>query len=182
MIAAERDGRAPADHPGTGSGGARDRQVLYATAFLRAVATGLMGVLLRPYLARLEFSAFAVGLAIGAGLTGAGVSALIITFFGDRLGCRRALLILAVLATVGGAALAFAIHVAALPAAAFLGMVNGAGRDRAPALVLEQAVAANHEPRAAHAGVCLVQRPAGHRSRHRWLARGAADAAAHGRR
>jgi MFS family permease len=120
--------------------GMTDRQILYATAFLRAVATGLMGVLLGLYLARQEFSAFAVGLVIGAGLTGAGVSALIVTFFGDRFGRRRALLILALLATVGGAALAFATHVAMAAAAAFLGMVNGAGRDRAAALVLEQAV------------------------------------------
>jgi MFS family permease len=120
--------------------GTADRQILYATAFLRAVATGLMGVLLGLYLARQEFSAFAVGLVIGAGLTGAGVSALIVTFFGDRFGRRRALLILALLATVGGAALAFATHVAMAAAAAFLGMVNGAGRDRAAALVLEQAV------------------------------------------
>lgn len=120
--------------------GTADRQILYATAFLRAVATGLMGVLLGLYLARLQFSAFAVGLVIGAGLTGAGVSTLIVTFFGDRFGRRRALLILALLATAGGAALAFATHVAMAAAAAFLGMVNGAGRDRAAALVLEQAV------------------------------------------
>ncbi len=92
------------------------------------------------YLARLDFAPAAVGVVVGCGLTGAALSALAVTFFGDRFGRRRALLLPALLATAGGVALLFTTHVAAACAAAFLGMVNGAGRDRAAALVLEQAI------------------------------------------
>jgi MFS family permease len=118
----------------------RDRTLLLSCAFLRAFATGLMGVLLGLYLARLDFNAGEIGVVIGVGLSGAALSALIVTFLGDRLGRRRSLLVLAALATAGGLALLWTTHLLAVCVAAFLGMVNGAGRDRAAALALEQAV------------------------------------------
>lgn len=118
----------------------RDRQRLYLAAFLRALATGLIGVLLGLYLARRGFDAGAIGLVIGAGLSGAALATLIVTFFADRLGRRRTLIVLSGLAVIGGALLLFTDNVAAACAAAFLGMVNGMGRDRAGQLVLEQAM------------------------------------------
>jgi len=117
-----------------------DRRILLNCAFLRAFATGLMGVLLGLYLARLNFNAGQIGVVIGVGLSGAALSSLIVTFLGDRLGRRRSLLVLALLATAGGLALLWTTHLLAICIAAFLGMVNGAGRDRAAALVIEQAV------------------------------------------
>jgi len=47
-----------------------DRRILYTTAFLRALATGMMGVLLGIYLARMAFTAAQIGLVISAGLAG----------------------------------------------------------------------------------------------------------------
>ncbi|MHB1142818.1 MAG: MFS transporter [Sulfuricaulis sp.] len=119
---------------------AADRRRLYAAAFLRAVATGLMGVLLGLYLARRGFDAVAIGLVIGSGISGAAAATLLVTFFGDRLGRRVMLIALAVLSALGGVALLATEHLAAVCAIAFLGMVNGAGRDRAAALALEQAM------------------------------------------
>lgn len=117
-----------------------DRRRLYIAAFLRAVATGLIGVLLGLYLARRGFSAGEIGLVIGFGLSGAAVSALAVTFFADRLGRRATLLVLAGLAAAGGVLLLFSGQVTAACAAAFLGMVNGMGRDRGAQLVIEQAM------------------------------------------
>jgi MFS family permease len=117
-----------------------DRRLLLGAAFLRAFATGLMGVLLGLYLARLEYSAAEIGLVIGSGLTGAALATLIVTFLGDRLGRRRALVVLALLAAAGGAALIVTTHVAAMCGVAFAGMVNGMGRDRAAAAAIEQAI------------------------------------------
>jgi len=117
-----------------------DRQLLLACAFLRALATGLIGVLLGLYLARRGFNAGEIGLVIGAGLSGAVSSALLVTFFGDRFGRRRALVVLALLAGGGGLALVVSDHLLTVCAVAFLGMVNGMGRDRGAQLVLEQAV------------------------------------------
>lgn len=117
-----------------------DRRLLLASAFLRAVATGLIGVLLGLYLARRGFAAGEIGLVIGAGLSGAVSSALFVTFLGDRFGRRRALIALALLATAGGVALMLSAHLLVACAVAFLGMVNGMGRDRGAQLVLEQAI------------------------------------------
>lgn len=117
-----------------------DRHLIYAAAFLRAVATGMLGVLLGLYLARLGFNAAAIGLVVGAGLAGATLGVAVVTFLGDRIGRRRSLVGLALLGAVGGLAAAFAADLALVLAAAFLGMLNGQGRDRGASLVVEQAI------------------------------------------
>jgi MFS family permease len=117
-----------------------DRRLLYANAFLRALATGLIGVLLGLYLARRGFPASVLGLVIGAGLTGAACSAVVVTYLGDRLGRRRMLVVLSLLSAAGGLGLIFTDHVLAVCAVAFFGMVNGMGRDRGASLVLDHAI------------------------------------------
>ncbi|MDD5330576.1 MAG: MFS transporter [Sulfuricella sp.] len=117
-----------------------DRRLLYTAAFLRALATGMMGVLLGIYLARMAFTPAQIGVVIGVGLAGATLAALLVTFAGDRLGRRRLLFWLALLSALGGAAAAFASSPLAVGCAAFVGMLNGMGRDRGAALVLEQAI------------------------------------------
>ncbi|HYH46114.1 MAG TPA: MFS transporter [Thermoanaerobaculia bacterium] len=123
--------------PGLGTG---ERRVVVTAAFLRAVATGMAGVLLGIYLAELGLTPATVGLVAGAGLAGAAAGALAVTLWGRRWESRRPLLVFGLLAAAGGALMALASHPLALAAAAFLGMVNGMGRDRGPASVLEQAM------------------------------------------
>ena len=118
----------------------RDLLLLYATAFLRALSTGLIGVLLGIYLAKLRFDAAQIGYVIAAGLAGGAVATLLVTLAGDRFGRRRALRWLALLGGLGGLAAAFASGFPAILASAMLGMLNGMGRDRGAALVLEQAI------------------------------------------
>jgi MFS family permease len=117
-----------------------DRALLYASAFVRALATGLIGVLLGVYLTEIGIGAGAIGVIVSLGLAGAATGTLLVTLLGDRIGHRRALLLVALLGAAGGAALAVSEHPVVLGAAAFLGMVNGMGRDRGAALVVEQAV------------------------------------------
>lgn len=50
--------------------GSLDRRILYATAFLRALATGMIAVLLAAYLPILHFPADVVGWVVAAGLAG----------------------------------------------------------------------------------------------------------------
>ena len=116
-----------------------DRRILYASAFLRAVATGMAGVLAGLYLARLGWDPAGIGLVVTLGLSGAALASLLALLFADALGRRAFLALLAALGAAGGAALALAHAPVALSAAAFLGMLNGMGRDRGAALVLEQA-------------------------------------------
>jgi MFS family permease len=117
-----------------------DRRILYAAAFLRALATGTVGVLLGLYLARLALSPVEIGGVVGLGLGGGALASLLITLRADRWGRRRTLMILALLGAAGGVGLALAGSAAVAGTAALLGMVNGMGRDRGAALVVEQAI------------------------------------------
>ncbi len=116
-----------------------DRSLLYATAFLRAVTTSLVGVLLGVYLARRGISGASFGTIISSGLIGAALAAAVATFFADRIGRRRFLLALSCLSISGTLVFALGSDPLVLTAAAFVGMLNGMGRDRGAALILEQA-------------------------------------------
>src|SRR5689334_3950761 len=117
----------------------RDRRWLFLAVLARSLATGMIGVLLGVYLAALDLPATTVGLIIGLGLAGAALATTVVTFLADRIGHRRCLL--AVTAFTVGGAIAMTITTSpwALGVAAFIGMVNGMGRDRGAALVIEQA-------------------------------------------
>jgi MFS family permease len=117
-----------------------DRHVLYATALVRALATGTIGVLLGIFLGRRGFDPTQTGVIISAGLAGAAAAALVVTLAGDRLGRRRTLVAISLLGAVGAVVLASAANLMVIAAAAFLGMVNGMGRDRGAALILDQSI------------------------------------------
>ena len=119
---------------------ASDRALLLASAFVRALATGLIGVLLGVHLATTGLGASEIGIVVSAGLAGAATASMIVTWLGQRLGFRRSLLVLAVLASMGGLGLLPSTEPTWLAVVAFIGMVNGMGRDRGAALVIEQAL------------------------------------------
>ncbi|HEX5041509.1 MAG TPA: MFS transporter [Candidatus Polarisedimenticolaceae bacterium] len=115
-----------------------DLRRLLASAFLRATATGLGGVLLGVHLAAVA-PGQAAGAIVTAGLAGTAGAALVTTLVGDRLGRRRTLVVLPLLGAAGAAAFLSASSPLAMGIAACLGMLNGMGRDRGAALLLEQA-------------------------------------------
>jgi MFS family permease len=116
-----------------------DRGRVYAAVLARSIATGMIGVLLGLHLAALELRPGTIGAVVTAGLAGATLATVLVTLRGDRLGRRLTLCALTVLSGLGALALALASHPVVLLAASFLGMVNGMGRDRGAALVIEQA-------------------------------------------
>jgi MFS family permease len=118
----------------------RNRTIIYSATFIRATAVGLAGVLMGLYLARLDLSVTMIGVVVSAGLAGSAVAALIATLAADSLGRRRFLLAFAIASAVGGLAVAMASSIGMLLVFAFAGMVNGMGRDRGAALVVEQAI------------------------------------------
>lgn len=117
-----------------------DRTLLYAAAFLRAVGTAILGVLVFIYLEELAIPLTIAGVIVAAGLAGAACAVLFVTVAGDRVSSRTLLIALALLGAAGGGAFALGASPYALGAAAFLGMLNGMGRDRGAQLALEQAV------------------------------------------
>src|SRR2546427_12127953 len=118
----------------------RDRRIIFAASFLRAVANGLIGVLAGIYLAQLGLDPAAWGAVLGAGIAGTAVGAAGGMFWGDRIGRKGWLGGLGGLAAAGGGVFAFSSEIVLLGVAAFLRMLNSVCKDRAAALAIEQAV------------------------------------------
>jgi len=97
---------------------------LWASVFLRSLAAGFVGIHLGFELARRGLDAAQIGLVVSAGLTGQTLASFLVTLRGDRIGRRRALVGLGLLAVVGGLAAARLEGVAPLAAVAFLGLLN----------------------------------------------------------
>ena len=117
-----------------------DRTLLYAGAFLRALATGMISVLIGLHLAAAGYTTGVIGVIVGTGLAGCAVGALLTTWGADRAGRRRVLVLLALLGAAGGLVVAVGSNVLLLAAAAFLGMLNGMGRDRGASLIVDQVI------------------------------------------
>jgi MFS family permease len=123
----------------------RREQILITTAgFVRSLGVGLSGVLLALHLHALGWGLRETGFVVSAGLAGNACATLLASLFADRLGRRKFLLLLSVLSILGGFSLAGLDAFRSAPrlflAAAFVGLVNGLGRDRGPAYALDQAM------------------------------------------
>jgi MFS family permease len=119
---------------------ARVRRILYAAAFLRALAIGMMAVLIGLYCARLGFTAAQIGVVLSAALWGAALATLLTMMAGRRFSERAMLVALAGLPVAGCALLLASDAFPVIAAAAFLGMFNVNGRDRGAIPILEQAM------------------------------------------
>ena len=118
----------------------RVQRLLYASAFVRAMAISTAGVTLGGFLGRLGAGGLELGIVVSSGLAGSAAAAILATLLADRIGRQRFLMLISLLGIAGTAAFALASSPAALAIAAFVGMVNGMGKDRGAALILEQAV------------------------------------------
>jgi MFS family permease len=120
--------------------GARQRRILYAAAFLRALGVGLMAVLIGLYASRLGMSAAQIGVILSSALWGAALAALLTLWLGPRSSQRGMLIALSVLPAAGCAWMLMTDSFALLCAAAFFGMFNVNGRDRGAIPIIEQAI------------------------------------------
>ena len=116
------------------------RRTLYAAAFLRALAIGLMAVLIGLYTARLGFNATQIGAVLSSALWGAALAALVTLVLGHRFAQRSLLVTLSALPALGAVVLLSAEAFPIVLAAAFVGMFNVHGRDRGAIPILEQAL------------------------------------------
>src|SRR5215467_14620525 len=117
----------------------RNLALIYIAAWMRSFGIGLLGVVLGVFLYREGYSSTVIGLVIAAGLAGAAIGTVFITFKADRLGRRRTLFVLSLLTAAGSLPLIFHLGLPAMALLAFLGMLNGMGTDRSPVFALEQA-------------------------------------------
>ena len=118
----------------------RDRRLVYAAALLRGLAAGAISVLAAVYLAKRGFQEAEIGLVLSAGMAGVLAGTVYGTFVAERVGRRRSLVALALLASAGGIALAWSGSLWSVLVAAFVGMLNTQGADRGAAQALEQSI------------------------------------------
>ena len=118
----------------------RDQRIIYGAGLLRGLAAGAISVLAAVYLAKRGFPEVEIGSVLASGLAGVLAGTIYGTFFAERVGRRRSLVLLALLAALGGAAFAFADTLWAAMLAAFFGMLNTQGSDRGGAQALETAI------------------------------------------
>jgi MFS family permease len=116
------------------------RRILYAAAFLRALAIGLMAVLIGLYAARLGLGATQIGVILSSALWGAALAAFFTLWFGPRLSERALLVTMSALPVAGAALLLSTDAFPLMAAAAFIGMFNVHGRDRGAIPIVEQAL------------------------------------------
>ncbi len=118
----------------------RLRRILYAAAFLRALAIGLMAVLIGLYASRLGLNAAQIGVVLSAALWGAALAALVTLLLGPKLSQRALLVSMSGLPVLGAVILLSAEAFPVIAAAAFVGMFNVHGRDRGAIPIIEQAL------------------------------------------
>ncbi len=120
----------------------KDAIYVIAGGFVRSVAVSLISVTYGLYLAFLGLSPTQLGLLIASGLIGLAAATAVVLFWGDRIGRRKLLILLAILGAAGGIATAYSENLPMFLISAFVGMLNGMGRDRGPAAALDQAILA----------------------------------------
>ncbi|MGZ5111073.1 MAG: MFS transporter [Usitatibacter sp.] len=116
------------------------RRILYAAAFLRALAVGLMAVLIGLYASRLGLSAAQIGAVLSSALWGAALAAFLTLVVGPRFPQRTLLVCLSALPVLGAAVFLASDAFPIMAAAAFVGMFNVHGRDRGAISIIEQAL------------------------------------------
>jgi predicted MFS family arabinose efflux permease len=115
------------------------RRILGVQA-VRAFAYGLGSVVLGVTLEREGYSALETGLVVGSLLAGAAVVSLALARHGDRIGRRRAYVLLLGLMAVAGTVFALTAWLPALVAAALTGTISTESNDSGPMTALEQAM------------------------------------------
>jgi len=119
---------------------ARDVELVCIAGAVRAAAVSLVGVIIAIYLADKGLSPVGIGLVIGFGIAGSAFGTVLTGMRADVWGRRNTLVMLGLLTAGGYIGVAVLHGLLPLVGLAFVGMVNGMGRDRGPASTLDQAI------------------------------------------
>lgn len=120
----------------------RDGNLIIAAAALRTLDYGFISVFLGVYLTLLGFSAFQAGVVFSGIMLGSGLSNLLATLWGDRIGRRRLLLGMAVLMCAGGLALGSTADAWLLTAIGIFAVTTAGGGDRTAFISMDTAMLA----------------------------------------
>jgi MFS family permease len=118
----------------------RDGILLLAARMVRMFAYGFLSIILAIYLKLIGFDGFLIGLILTITLLNSVIFTLLASFYADRIGRRKFLLVYAALMSVSGSIFAISENYIALIAAAFIGTINITGAEAGAFLTIEQAI------------------------------------------
>jgi MFS family permease len=118
----------------------RDGKLLLTARVMRTFGYGFLSVILAIYLSTLGFDNIQIGLLLGAALVNSVIFTLFASFYADRIGRRRILIIYASLMSVSGLIFTITDNYFLLILAAFMGTINVTGSETGAFLTIEQAI------------------------------------------
>ena len=118
----------------------RDGKLLLAAKIVRTFAYGFLSVILAIYLKLIGFDDLLIGLVLTATLLNSVIFTLIASFYADRMGRRRTLVVYAALMSISGAIFVTMENHVMLIIAAFIGTINVTGSETGAFLTIEQSI------------------------------------------
>jgi MFS family permease len=118
----------------------KDGKLLLSARILRTFAYGFLSVILAIYLELIGFDELYIGLILTATLINSVIFTLIASFYADRIGRRKLLIVYSALMSVSGLVFFVTTNYVALLISAFIGTINVTGTETGAFLSIEQAM------------------------------------------
>jgi MFS family permease len=118
----------------------KDGVLLLAAKMVRMFAYGFLSIILAIYLKLIGFDGFLIGLILTTTLLNSVIFTLVASFYADKLGRRKFLLVYAALMSASGFIFAISENYIALITASFIGTINITGAEAGAFLTIEQAI------------------------------------------
>ena len=118
----------------------RDGKLLLSARIVRAFAYGFLSIVLAIYLKLVGFDEILIGIILSATLVNSVIFTMVASFYADKIGRRKILLVYAVLMSASGAIFFTTENYIALVVAALIGTINVTGAETGSFLSIEQAV------------------------------------------
>jgi MFS family permease len=118
----------------------KDGRLLLAARILRTFAYGFLSIVISIYLKLIGFDGFLIGLILTSTLINSVIFTLVASFYADRIGRRKMLVIYAIMMAISGVIFFVTSNYIALIVAGLIGTINVTGTETGAFLSIEQAV------------------------------------------
>ena len=117
-----------------------DGKLIFAARIVRSFSYGFLSIILAIYLRLIGLDDILIGVVLSATLVNSVLLTLVASFYADKLGRRKILLIYAAMMSLSGAIFLLTENYVALVAAALVGTINVTGTETGSFLSVEQAI------------------------------------------
>ena len=118
----------------------KDGRLLLTARILRTFAYGFLSIVISIYLKLIGFDVFLIGLILTSTLINSVIFTLVASFYADRIGRRKMLVIYAIMMAISGVIFFVTSNYIALIVAGLIGTINVTGTETGAFLSIEQAV------------------------------------------